>query len=46
MLFRYAGATMAKLFGDDAPLVRRASQVKPFAVTTLVATAAPYRPLG
>jgi hypothetical protein len=23
MLFRYAGATMAKLFGDDAPLVRR-----------------------
>ena len=45
-LFRHPRVGVPQLLRDDARRHAPHGELKPFAVTTLVATAAPYRPLG
>jgi len=46
VLLRHPRVGVAQLLRDDAHRHAPPGELKPFAVTTLVATAAPYRPLG
>ena len=46
VLFGHARVYVPYQLGDDSHRYAAHGELKPFAVTTLVATAAPYRPLG